>query len=71
MPLSENDDLAPLQKRAYVAPELIELGPLEELTQGEGWAGDDDQFAWRGHGGSGSSRVRRTDPSGRNPCNLR
>ncbi len=32
------------QKKAYIRPELKVQGTLEELTQGQGWNGDTDQF---------------------------
>jgi hypothetical protein len=41
----ESDNIMSMQqKKAYIRPELKVQGTLEELTQGQGWNGDTDQF---------------------------
>ena len=37
------------EKKTYSKPDVKELGSLEDLTHGEGWQGQDDQwwlFSW-------------------------
>ena len=37
------------EKKAYEKPELMVIGSAAELTLGQGWAGDNDQwwfFSW-------------------------
>ena len=39
------------KKKPYTQPQLETLGPMEDLTHGQGWHGDSDQwwiFSW-GH----------------------
>jgi hypothetical protein len=40
-----------MEKKEYITPELTTEGDVEELTKGDGWRGNDDQW-WFIHWGT-------------------